>query len=258
GFNDLQAVAAVAPLLVADAADDQVMDLLADALADLAAAIDNQLLAFLSGPVSHHPCEHEEAPGPLDFRERLVQRQIVGRGEGGTGGSGGRDRQTAEGAQSVQQFSSFVGIEYAVCEHAVQPAVEQVNDRVVQVDEVRFQPVVQEQRFFLSHYTVGGDSGCQANQRVGSPSIHPRLVEVPTVRKLPVNIRHATIPVRRCKTLDHAIDMTSETTSQRPSTPPLPAEAVGGGRFSALPQRRRGQFSGCLTAAAYPAGGRPR
>jgi len=167
----------VPPLLVADAADDQVMRLLVHAPSDQPAALLDQLLAGFARPVGHGPGEHEEATIPSQFRCWRAEWQIVWRGKCLLAWRGLRWAKPREAVQHAQQIRGFVRVENAVLEHAGKAAIEQIDDRVMQVDQIALQPVLQELSLGLVDCSVCDHPCRQAHQRIGGAPIHSRLVE---------------------------------------------------------------------------------
>lgn len=62
---DFRAVRRVQPLIVADAADHEEVELLVDAAADLATALNHKRFAVLSGAVCHDASEYEDSLWPF-------------------------------------------------------------------------------------------------------------------------------------------------------------------------------------------------
>lgn len=90
------AIAAMAPLLIADTADHQVVDLLADTRADISSALSYQTLTFTARTEGHCAGEDEYPAITHDFRLWPIEGQRIGGAIGFRGWGGNAD--TSESA----------------------------------------------------------------------------------------------------------------------------------------------------------------
>ncbi|KPB83345.1 Unknown protein sequence [Pseudomonas syringae pv. maculicola] len=92
--------------------------------------------------------------------------------------------------KQTEQLDGFICIKHTVTQHVFQSPIKEINDRIVKMGEISFNPLLEKDSLRLIDRAIGAQSCTYSDQSIHGSSVYACRVKKATVLKFLMQVDH--------------------------------------------------------------------